>query len=1187
MKNQGFSQSLPVQSSQQGRSILTPYPFAQAARFGLNLVAVGLGLGLLCPTAIAQSALTPDNTLGAEGSQINSGSVRGLPATLIEGGATRGANLFHSFQDFNVAAGQRVYFANPVGIESILGRVTGGNATQIFGTLGVNGPANLFLLNPSGVLFGPQARLDMSGSFVASTASGFDFGANGSFSALNPTAPGQLLAVRIRPGAQYGTDYRGPVSAAGSLAVGSGQTLALAGQTVDVTGTLQAPGGTVQVLGDRIALQSGSRIEVSAPNGGGTVLVGGEFQGRGPLPNAQTTTVAAGAAIAADALDQGNGGRVIIWSDQTTRFGGTITAQGGPLGGNGGFVEVSGKASLEFQGLVNTVAPKGVMGQLLLDPTNIEVVASGGNTNPEQVNEFSDPNVTTRNTNRINASVLESQVSDITLQASGNISFNAPVSLTTPGQDLFATAGNSVFVNPGANITTEGGDIFLTGQTGEVVVRDATLNACRGGNCSLGTRQDTPAIFLSGKSGVRVSNSDLLNRSTTSLGSGVNRSGVGIISEAGSVVLDKVGISTTNFSDGDAGLIWISALDKVEIRNSQGEDRLTLPGIFSRGGGGGVLIGGWDLVPSVPTPREVILDDVRINVDNDTPVTTALNSGGLRISALNSIQISGRSRISSSTYDQGNAGTVTLETQNGSIGLSENSVIFSNVEPGGVGNGGEIKIITGDLTLKDNSQIQSLVRGPGSQNPNGPTFAGGQGNGGIISIDASGSVSLSGASAIFSNVETGASGNAGGVVIRAANLDLIERSYIQTSTEARGQGSRLNRDQASTYDGTTSNAGIILLLIEDTLSLDDSNIFNNLEHGGSGNAGFIFARANSVYLRNGSQIQTIVRGLQNGRPPANGDAGNIFILAGSLVDIVGQARGFSSGIFSSVEPGATGNSGTIVIVSPKTFARETGFIKVDNNSTTSGNQSGNIFIGSDRRDSAVWVHNRGVITARTLSGEGGNIWLSIPGAVVLTGNGQITTEAQGNAAPGNQGGNIAIGTGSLEESLSRFSFPTLLVGTAPADNSDISSRAPRGRGGNINLLSFSLFSIANRPLSELTNDIDASGAADDGTVDVFGYSVDPSRGAVPNRDRPIDPRLSEGCDPRVQQSASRVSFTGSGGLPSSAIDTVSQTPIPVGWIASQPAASQGRSLSFAPELKPSGPVPIDSLARGRIICASL
>jgi filamentous hemagglutinin family protein len=85
--------------------------------------------------------------------------------------------------------GQRVYFANPIGIENIFSRVTGNNVSNILGTLGVNGNANLFLLNPNGIIFGSNARLDINGSFLATTAHSFQFPGGTQFSATNPEAP--------------------------------------------------------------------------------------------------------------------------------------------------------------------------------------------------------------------------------------------------------------------------------------------------------------------------------------------------------------------------------------------------------------------------------------------------------------------------------------------------------------------------------------------------------------------------------------------------------------------------------------------------------------------------------------------------------------------------------------------------------------------------------------------------------------------------------------------------------------------------------------------------------------------------------------------------------------------------------------------------------------------------------------
>ncbi|MDW8202990.1 MAG: filamentous hemagglutinin N-terminal domain-containing protein, partial [Cyanobacteriota bacterium SKYGB_h_bin112] len=163
---------------------------------------VALGSLLIAPPTQAQ--LIPDNTLGSEASTVTPNApVRGLPADLIQGGATRGTNLYHSFQDFNVADQQRVYFANPTSIDSILTRVTGNNLSHILGTLGVDGAASLFLLNPHGILFGANVKLDIAGSFTASTADSFLLPDGSQFSATNPQAP-PLLTVAVTPGLQAG-----------------------------------------------------------------------------------------------------------------------------------------------------------------------------------------------------------------------------------------------------------------------------------------------------------------------------------------------------------------------------------------------------------------------------------------------------------------------------------------------------------------------------------------------------------------------------------------------------------------------------------------------------------------------------------------------------------------------------------------------------------------------------------------------------------------------------------------------------------------------------------------------------------------------------------------------------------------------------------------------------------------------
>jgi len=144
--------------------------------------------------------------------------------------------------------------------------------------------------------------------------------------------------------------------------------------TTQVTGSLDAPGGTVHVLGNQVFLEENAFINVSGDNGRGTVLIGGDYQGKGSVPNAIYTYVGPDTVIHADALLEGKGGRVIVWADVATGFYGSISANGGSSGGDGGFVETSGKTHLEVSGSsVSAAAQQGNSGIWLLDPHNVTI----------------------------------------------------------------------------------------------------------------------------------------------------------------------------------------------------------------------------------------------------------------------------------------------------------------------------------------------------------------------------------------------------------------------------------------------------------------------------------------------------------------------------------------------------------------------------------------------------------------------------------------------------------------------------------------------------------------------------------------------------------------------------------------------------------------------------------------------
>lgn len=196
---------------------------------------------------------------------------------------------------------------------------------------------------------------------------------------------------------------------------------------VSVTGTLDASGygegetgGTVHVLGDMLSFSGNGLIDVSGDQGGGTLLFGGDYQGQGSVQNATDVYIGPGTQTFADALNSGNGGKVIFWADRRMRFYGIVRGRGGKYFGDGGFVEVSGKEELFFDGAVDTTAANGKTGTLLLDPDNI-IIASGSGT------PTADSGAVTFTTYEATLESV-SATSSIVLQSTSSINFGSSVS---------------------------------------------------------------------------------------------------------------------------------------------------------------------------------------------------------------------------------------------------------------------------------------------------------------------------------------------------------------------------------------------------------------------------------------------------------------------------------------------------------------------------------------------------------------------------------------------------------------------------------------------------------------------------------------------------------------------------------------------------------------------------------------
>nr|MDJ0679066.1 glycosyltransferase [Xenococcaceae cyanobacterium MO_167.B52] len=470
------SPNLPVALSKLFKTAITVLPFTAALS--------------LQPASAQQIIPNNDGTMTVitkDGSTFN-----------IDGGTLSGdgKNLFHSFREFGLDAGQIANFLSNPNIQNILGRINGGNASIINGLIQVSGGnSNLFLMNPSGIIFGNNASLNVPGDFTATTATGIGFG-SGWFNAVG--ANDYLNLVGNPNSLNFANSESGVIINAGDLKVTDDSNISLTGGTVINTGTIETEGGNItiaavpntnrvrisqqgqllsievavpqdangqplairamdlpnllrglpvdidtglavaendnvtvansntvipnepgttivsgkvdvsdiqsggiggeaQLLGDKVGL-IGANVDASGDAGGGTVLAGGEYKGQGTLPTPEVTVVDSDSTIQADALQTGDGGEVIVWADQATRFYGNITARGGQVSGDGGFVETSGKEYLEARGNVDASANQGQAGTWLLDPDNI-TIQDGTDSNID--GNPGDPNFTTTGDNAI------------------------------------------------------------------------------------------------------------------------------------------------------------------------------------------------------------------------------------------------------------------------------------------------------------------------------------------------------------------------------------------------------------------------------------------------------------------------------------------------------------------------------------------------------------------------------------------------------------------------------------------------------------------------------------------------------------------------------------------------------------------------------------------------------------------
>lgn len=467
---------------------------------------------------------------------------------------------------------------------------------------------------------------------------------------------------------------------------GDANTNVAVGGTLDTSGER---GGRIEVTGRDVSVQSGAVL--AATGGQGSIAVGGDWQGRGPLAHADTVTVAQGAVLDAGGGAQGQGGTVVLWSGKDTQFGGRISVAGGTHGGDAGQAEVSSKGRLGFLGDVDLFAAKGKQGSLLLDPFDLTIgtVTSGDS----QISADQLRYLLVRGGN-----VSLSADHDVTVDAEVNALVTGGTG--TAGGGLTLTAGNNLTVNQ--NIVLNDGALSLTATSGALTQAAGTVLYTGSGNATLrgGSAVDLGQLAVGGAVDIRSGGTlDVRNAIVSASANGtaapvasLNVEGVGAVTLNGALVQGDASVRSTVAGVSLAGAVVRSVGGNVDVNaattigSSAANVGLMAAGTLAATAGQGIDLG-------------VVMSDGTATLDAGGAVTvrqavTGASAGatqGLQVEAGGAVSLAGANAgaggigvtaagdITSQGADaaQGglvSAGTTTLHSTAGRVGTSTNSL---------------------------------------------------------------------------------------------------------------------------------------------------------------------------------------------------------------------------------------------------------------------------------------------------------------------------------------------------------------------------------------------------------------------------------------------------------------------------------------------------------------------------------